>query len=120
RALLALNGACSALTLPAFAMRMGRMGYPGFSRSGGGQWIGEIPRWRKDSSRTVAVVHVAINGHGAGDLAVLLHAPDGDRDVVDHAEAFAVVRMGVMESAADIEGDAVAQRALCSQNGASC
>src|SRR5437588_7589855 len=61
---------------------------------------------------------VAIDGHGASDLALFLHAPNGDRDVMDHAEAFAVVGMSMMKSATDIEGDTISQSTLCGQDGA--
>ena len=61
---------------------------------------------REDGRRAVAVVHVAIHHHGAPDHAVALQPPDGDGDIVDGAEALAVARKGVMESAADVEPDA--------------
>ena len=46
-------------------------------------------------------MHIAIEGHGGANLVVALHAADRYGDVVDHAEALAVVGEGVVESAAD-------------------
>ena len=74
---------------------------------------GSGPRWNahagKDGGRAVALVDVAIHGHGAGDFVIALHAADGDGHVMNHAEAFAMVGKGVMESAADVECDSILQ-----------
>ena len=43
-------------------------------------------------------------------------AANGDREIVNHAEALAVLREGVMKSAADIDADTVAERALGRQD----
>ena len=53
------------------------------------------------------MVDITIDGHGSADFPVVLKAADGDGYVVDHAEAFAVVGEGVMEAAADVDGDAI-------------
>src|SRR5207237_10061787 len=59
---------------------------------------------------------VAVYGHGAGNLVVALHATNGDSHVVNHAEAFAMVGKGMVEAAADVEGDAIFQRIVRSQD----
>lgn len=51
------------------------------------------------------MVDVGIDDHGGADGAVMLETADGDGYVVDDAEAFAVVGKGVMEAAADVDGD---------------
>ncbi len=61
---------------------------------------------------------VAIHDHRAADPFLALHDADGDGDVVDHAEAFAMVGKGMVESAAEAEADAVLQRAASGQDGA--
>jgi len=73
---------------------------------------------REDGGGAVALVDVAIHGHGARDLLLLLQAADGHGHVVDHAEALAVVGEGVVEAAAQVEGHAVSQRVLGRQDGA--
>src|SRR5271169_1541137 len=65
----------------------------------------------------VALVDVAVHGHGALDELPLLQAADGDGEVVDHAKTFAVIGEGVMKAAADADADAVGKRALGRQNG---
>jgi hypothetical protein len=61
-------------------------------------------------------VHVAIDGHGLVNLAIALHAADGDGDIVDHAEAFAVIGERVMESSADADRHAVVERVIGGQH----
>ena len=46
-------------------------------------------------------MHVEIDDRDAVDAPRLQHA-DCDRDIVERAEAFAVVREGVMKAAADV------------------
>jgi len=53
-------------------------------------------------------MHVAINRHRPGNLAVTLHAADGNGHIVDHAEAFAVIGERVMKSSADADRYSVA------------
>src|SRR5256885_16108715 len=60
-------------------------------------------RTRKNRSRAVAVVDVTIDSHCSSDFAIALHTANGDRNVVNHAKAFAVIRKGMMKSAADIK-----------------
>ena len=62
---------------------------------------------------------VAVHGHGGANLVVALQATDGDGDVVDHAESFAVVGKGVMESAADADADFVGESLARGENGSS-
>src|SRR5207248_11284378 len=70
----------------------------------------------ENRSRAITVVNVAINGHGTLDFALALHAANRDRDIMDHAEAFTVVREGMMKSAADVECHTVPQRQLSRPN----
>ena len=70
----------------------------------------------KNRSGPVALVDIAIHGHGASDSVIPLHAADGHGHVVNHAEAFAVVGKGVMKSAADVDGDAIFQSTVGSQD----
>ena len=62
-------------------------------------------------------MNVAINHQGAFDLVVFLQAANGDGDVVDHAEALAVVGEGMMKSSAEADADAVLERAASGENG---
>ena len=66
----------------------------------------------KNGGGTVAVVDVGVDDHGSLDGTVVLEAADGDGDVVDDAEAFAVVGEGVMEAAADVGRRAGGEGAL--------
>ena len=61
---------------------------------------------------------VAIDHHGAPDQAVVLQPADGDGDIVDRAEAFAVRGKCMVETAAEIEADAFLEREPRRQNGA--
>src|SRR5258706_575537 len=72
--------------------------------------------YAKDGSRAVALVNVAVDGHGGANLVIALHAPNGDGHIVDHAKAFAVVCEGVVEPAPDVEGHAISQSVLGRQN----
>ena len=65
---------------------------------------------RENGRRAVAVVDICVNGYGSADKALFLQAADGDGDVVQHAEAFAVVWEGVVESAAQVRGNPVFER----------
>ena len=55
----------------------------------------------EDERGAVAVMHVEIDDRRALDAARLQHA-DRDGDVVERAEAFAVIRKGVVETAAEM------------------
>ena len=70
----------------------------------------------KDYRRAVALVDIAIDGQGALDASVPLHLANGDGDIVDDAEALAVIGKGVVEAAAEVHRDAVAKRLIGSQN----
>src|SRR5208282_6046425 len=74
----------------------------------------------KNHGRTIALMDVAIDGHRGANLAVTLHAADGNGHVVDHAEAFAVTRERVMESTADADRHAVVEGMIGSQHGTAC
>src|ERR1039458_5751327 len=71
----------------------------------------------KNCGGSIALMDIAIDGHGGANLAVTLHTADGDGHVVDHAEAFAVTRMGVMEASADADGHAVVKGMIGGQHG---
>src|SRR5579864_5150122 len=57
----------------------------------------------EDGCGAVAVVNVAVNNHGAGDFPLALQFADGNRDVVDSAKTFAMIRKSMVEAAADVE-----------------
>ena len=61
-------------------------------------------------------MHIAIHRHGRANLAIALHASNGNRNIVNHAEAFTVVRKRVMKSSANIHRHAVLQRILRGKN----
>ena len=63
-------------------------------------------------------MNVAVDSHGALDNLALLKTANGNGEVVHHAEPFAVVGEGVMESAANVDARAVSYRALGSEDGA--
>src|SRR3954470_23353486 len=67
------------------------------------------PRPGKDCSRAVAVVDVTVDRHGGTDFVVTLHATNCDRNIVDHAKAFAMVGKRVVKSAADVHRDSIVQ-----------
>src|SRR5277367_356126 len=69
----------------------------------------------------VAVVHIGVYYHRSFNRVVELQATDGDGHVVKHAESFAVIGAGVVETAADVCGAAVYQSALtCKNRAAGC
>src|SRR5579863_3867791 len=70
----------------------------------------------EDGGGAVAVVDIAVHGHGGADLVIALHAPDGHGHVMNHAETFAVVGEGVVKAAANVNGDALFQCVLRSQD----
>src|SRR5258708_23790085 len=63
----------------------------------------------KNRRCAVAMVHVGIDDERLADRTIRLEAADADGHIVDGAESFAVIRMGVMESAAEIATKAVTQ-----------
>ena len=63
----------------------------------------------KNRGCAVALVDVAVHGHGPGDLTIALHATDGDSYVVDHAEAFAMIRESVVKPAAHVKRKVILQ-----------
>jgi len=62
---------------------------------------------RKKSRPSRSLMDVAIYCHRFANLLIALHATDGNRNIVDHAEAFAVIGKRVMESSSDADGHAV-------------
>ena len=61
----------------------------------------------KNRRRAIAVMDIGVHGHRCANLPCRLEGPDGDGDIVDHAEALSVARIGVMESSAKISGKSV-------------
>ena len=76
----------------------------------------ELPKMKGGA---VPLMNVAIDGHGPADSTTLLHDPNGNGDVVDHAEALAVIGKGVVKATADVDAYTVLQRPLRSQDGPS-
>src|SRR5208337_49774 len=72
----------------------------------------------EDDSSAVALVNVAIDGHRTLDEFALLQAADGDAEVVEHAETFAMIGVGVMEAAPEVDAHAIFQSQLGSKDGA--
>ena len=72
----------------------------------------------EDGGGAVAVVDVGIDDHGAGNQAFGLEGADGDGNVVEGTEAFAVVGEGVMEAAADVVGGVVGEGEAGGEEGA--
>ena len=70
----------------------------------------------EDGRRAVALMHIAVDHHGARDVAVALHAADGNRHVVDQAKAFPVIGEGVVKAASDVDAAVIAQRLPGSHN----
>ena len=76
----------------------------------GGGFSGE------DRSSPISLVNVTVHSHRPYDFFLTLHMANRDGHIVNHAETLAVIGKGVMESAADVESDAIFQRILGSQN----
>src|SRR5579872_1663590 len=57
----------------------------------------------KNGGGSVPLVDVAVYGHGASYLAILLQAANGHGHVVDHTKAFSVVAEGMEKAAADVD-----------------
>src|ERR1700677_2628579 len=74
------------------------------------------PCARKNRSRAVALMDVAVNRHRFSNFFVALHAADGNGHIVEHAETFAVIGEGMMESSANVDGDAVVERMISGQH----
>ena len=67
---------------------------------------------RENRGGAVALMNVRVDDHGGLDGAVVLQAANGDGDVVDDAETFAVIRKSVMKTSADVRRRAVREGAL--------
>ena len=63
-------------------------------------------------------MYIAIDGHGALDELALLQLADGDREVVQHTEALAVIGKGMVKAATDVHAGAIAQSELGGEDGA--
>jgi len=72
----------------------------------------------KDFRGAIAVVNVSIDDHSRANDSISLEAADSNGDIMNHAEAFAVVGKGVVEAAADARGKAIGQGALSGEDGA--
>src|SRR5271166_3169099 len=63
----------------------------------------------KNRGRTVALMHVAIQGHRGANLVVALHAADRNSYIVDHAESLAMIGKSMMKPAANADRDLIGQ-----------
>lgn len=63
---------------------------------------------------------VAVDGHRFANLSVTLHATNGNGHIVDHTEAFPVVRKRVMKSSADADCYTVLEGMIGGQDRATC
>ncbi len=72
----------------------------------------------EDGGGAVAMVDVGVDDDGFADGGVGLEAADGDGDIVNGAEAFAVAGVGVMKTATDVAGKAIAKCGACGGDGA--
>jgi hypothetical protein len=63
-------------------------------------------------------MNVAIYDEGTSDASLELETPNGDGDIVQEAEAFAMVGESVVKSASDVNADLVAESAVGGENGA--
>jgi hypothetical protein len=70
----------------------------------------------KDGRSAIALVDIAIDSHGALDGVILLQAANGDGKIIQNAETFAVVRVGVVKSTAHIDGRSILKRQTPGQN----
>jgi hypothetical protein len=70
----------------------------------------------KNRCCSISLMDIAVHNHSPRNHVVRLQSADCDRDVVDHAEAFAMIREGVVEASAEIDCDAVLKRLLCGNN----
>ena len=76
-------------------------------------WIEKVKIERipgQDRGRAVALVHVAVHDRHAPDAPLGLHHARRDRRVVEHAEALAVIRPGVMRAARQIGRQPIGER----------
>ncbi len=62
----------------------------------------------KDSGRAIAMMHIRINHDGLANSSIRLQSPYRYGDIVDCAEAFAMVRVSMVKAAAKIRAEAVA------------
>jgi hypothetical protein len=72
----------------------------------------------EDGGGAVALMDVGVNDHGGLDGAVGLQAANGDGDVVDDAEAFAVIGKSVVKAAAEVRSGSGGEGALSCFDGA--
>src|SRR6266436_5832306 len=70
----------------------------------------------KDRRGAVPVMYVRINYDGLLDRSIRLQLSNRDRHIMNGTETFAMPRMRVMESSAEIRTESVAQRRLCRKN----
>src|SRR6266404_6709874 len=68
-------------------------------------------------SSAVAVVDVGVDDDGPFDEAVGLQTANGDGDIVDRAETFAVAGVGVVKAATEIAAEAITKSQLASKDG---
>src|SRR5256885_3109656 len=66
----------------------------------------------KNGGGAVAVVDVSVDDNGFANGAISLQAADCDRDVVNGAEALAMIGVGVVKAAAEVGSETIAESAL--------
>ena len=93
-----MGAAHASFRRPSLIQRRCRRGWQGKALS---------PRACEDGSGAVALVNIAIHRHGSADLVIALQTTDRHRNIVDHAEALAMIGMRVMKSSADADADSV-------------
>src|SRR5579859_4141557 len=69
------------------------------NREGQNGWVSG-----EDGGGAVAMMNVQVHGQGASDRFFFLQAADGDGDVVNYAEALAMIGKSVMKASAYIHG----------------
>ena len=72
----------------------------------------------EDRVGAVPLVHVEVDDRGARDPAFVLQGAHRHRDVVEHAEALAVIGEGVVRAAGEVDREAVGERGACGGDGA--
>lgn len=73
----------------------------------------------EDKGSAVSLVNVAIDGHCPLDSTAFLHGSYGDGDVINHAEALAVIRESVVKATSNVDAYTILQRSFCRQDGPS-
>src|SRR5262245_5096479 len=70
----------------------------------------------KNVRRAVAMMDVGVHDNRLFDDALRLETADGDSDVMNRAESFAVVGVRMMETSAQVAGKTIAKSQLAGEN----